>query len=255
MNKNERNIGYVLLALAALAFCLPAIHQDQAYHHFADQRTWLGIPHFADVLTNMVIGASGLLGLGLIRTRRLTLPWETTTCLAVFFLGLILTWPGSAYYHWSPSDTTLLWDRLPMTIAFAGVVGAVVSTRVSGRMGTYSLVGLLYAGVGSLLAWRWTGNLAYYAVLQFGGLALVAGVLLTVRNNTDTLPWWELMGWYALAKLLEAGDGWVWHATEGLFAGHAWKHVAAGMAGYAMYRGLRRVSYTEAGPPANNAKE
>ena len=40
----------------------------------------------------------------------------------MFFLGLFLTGFGSGYYHWEPTNDTLVLDRLPMTILFAGVV-------------------------------------------------------------------------------------------------------------------------------------
>ena len=33
-------------------------------------------------------------------------------------LGVLLTGFGSGYYHWSPSNETLVWDRLPMTLTF-----------------------------------------------------------------------------------------------------------------------------------------
>ena len=36
----------------------------------------------------------------------------------VFFLGVALVFLGSGYYHYAPNDDSLVWDRLPMTVAF-----------------------------------------------------------------------------------------------------------------------------------------
>ena len=43
---------------------LPPIPQDQSYHHFADQRTVLGIPNFWNVVSNIPFIAIGAVGCG-----------------------------------------------------------------------------------------------------------------------------------------------------------------------------------------------
>ena len=57
----------------------------------------------------------------------------------IFFVGVALVSAGSAYYHWSPSNPTLVWDRLPMTLGFMaffaviiGVIGCFEGMRVEG---------------------------------------------------------------------------------------------------------------------------
>jgi len=42
---------------------LPRIPQPQAYHLFADQRGFLGISNFGDVVSNMPFGMIGIWGL------------------------------------------------------------------------------------------------------------------------------------------------------------------------------------------------
>ena len=34
---------------------------------------------------------------------------------------------GSSYYHWKPSNSRLVWDRLPMTVGFMSLVAVVIS--------------------------------------------------------------------------------------------------------------------------------
>jgi len=56
----------VLIALAGAlaALLLPPLKQPQAYHQFADQRTWFGIPNFLNVISNVGFLLVGLVGLG-----------------------------------------------------------------------------------------------------------------------------------------------------------------------------------------------
>src|SRR5215472_17342126 len=103
--------GLTAISLTGLAL-LPKIPQDQAYHLFADQRTLIGIPNFWNVVSNIPFVAVGALGLARYRNNIATI---------VLFLGVFMTGIGSAYYHWAPSDGTLFWDRLPMTVAFAAI--------------------------------------------------------------------------------------------------------------------------------------
>ena len=51
------------------------------------------------------------------------------------FIGLLLTAFGSSYYHLSPIKERLVWDRLPMTIAFMAMVAAIIAERISLRAG------------------------------------------------------------------------------------------------------------------------
>jgi hypothetical protein len=51
------------------------------------------------------------------------------------FVGLQLTAFGSSYYHLSPNNSRLVWDRLPMTIAFMSMVAAIIAERISLRIG------------------------------------------------------------------------------------------------------------------------
>jgi len=50
-----------------------------------------------------------------------------------FFTGLILIGLGSGYYHLAPSNSTLVWDRMAITVSFMSffvlVVGESISTN------------------------------------------------------------------------------------------------------------------------------
>src|SRR5215472_16803799 len=130
-----------LLAPIALAviFLLvyPPIPQDESYHVFGDQRQLLGIPNFWNVVSNVgfaVVGIMGLLRFHELASRPL-------------FAGVFLTSIGSAYYHWSPDDARLIWDRLPLTIVFLSLLSILIGIAYDERIGRKLLLPLLLFGV------------------------------------------------------------------------------------------------------------
>src|SRR4029077_4856681 len=149
VKNNHRVIAVLVLMIASLfgLLLLPPIPQDQGYHNFADQRTLLGIPHFWNVVSNLPFIAIGAAGLRRFHRHAATF---------VIFLGIFLTGFGSSYYHWSPSDSTLFWDRLPMTLCFMAMLAVVVEERIGERLGAVLLWPLFAIGLLSLVLWRLT---------------------------------------------------------------------------------------------------
>ena len=239
LTRHERWVGLMLLAMAG-AWLLPAMQQPAEYHDFADRRTFLGIANAGDVLSNVAFALAGLYGFFQLQRRRRLLGPAVRASLHVFFAGLILTALGSAYYHLDPTNPTLVLDRLPMTIAFAGVFGAVVAERVSTRGGFAALAVMLAIGLASVFYWKHTDNLTPYAVVQFGGMAGVIALLVATPRGAEALPWWGLIAWYALSKVVEAGDSVIWHASSAVVAGHFLKHLAAAIGGVVIAHALRR---------------
>lgn len=233
-------IGVLVAAIAGWTL-LPFIAQDQAYHRFADQRAWLGIPRAADVLSNAAFAVVGMFGVArLVAGNRPRLSAATTASLWCISAGLILTSAGSACYHLDPNDRTLTWDRLPMTVVFAGILGAAVAERIGDTMARALLPALVLLGIASVFHWRASGDLSLYVALQFGGVASLLLLILATRGSRDPVPWGAVIAWYAVAKIAEAGDAAIWEKTGGVFAGHAIKHLAAACAGAAALRPLWR---------------
>jgi hypothetical protein len=204
-----------LAALAALTLLvLPPVHQDPAYHNFADSRTLLGIPNFWNVITNLPFVLAGLVGLR-------KCPGFAN---AVLFSGLLLTGLGSAYYHLSPSDQTLLWDRLPMTIVFMSILAIV---KGADRWLLLTLVGL---GIASVLWWRYSGDLRLYGVVQFGpGLLLLPAL----RSSPGKSYLRVITILYVLAKIAEGFDGSIYLYLP--LSGHSLKHLLAGTSAIWMF--------------------
>lgn len=219
--------GSAAFSLAALFLFVPPIPQSQAYHHFADQHTMLGIPHFWNVVSNLTFVVVGAMGLYRVRGN-----WSAST----FFLGVFLTGFGSAYYHWRPDDIGLFWDRLPMSVAFMAALAYVVEERIDERIGQLLLWPLILLGIVSLLIWIRTDDLRLYAWVQFFPcIALPLMFWLFEPKYSGTIYWFAAAGLYILAKILEYADAAVYSATGHLMSGHALKHVAAAGACYAIY--------------------
>lgn len=235
------SIGLAAIVLTMLAWTmLPAIAQDLGYHHFADQREWLGVPRAADVFSNLAFALVGFAGvIRLASLRRPRFAPATDAGLWCIALGLVLTAIGSAWYHRNPNDSTLVWDRLPMSLVFAGVLGTAIAQRFGSDVGRVALSLLVPLGILSVVYWNLTGDLALYLAVQFGGIGGLLLLLVLTRKNDDPFPWAWVLAWYALAKIVEYADRPIWDATHGLIAGHTLKHLLAAVAGAAALWPLR----------------
>ena len=96
---------------------------------------------------------------------------------------------------------------------------------------------------GPFAVWWWTvsGNVAPYAGLQFGGMALLVLILFWRDDGNAFGPNWGLLiGVYALAKVLEAADAQIWELTAHVISGHTLKHLAAAFVALAVIAPMYR---------------
>ena len=249
-----RVLGFLGLGIVALGivFCLPPIPQDLSYHTFADDRTMLGIPNFQNVASNLPFLVVGGLGLRLLLRRDAVRPggpvlepaerWP----LVVLFAGVLLTGFGSSWYHLAPDNDRLVWDRLPMTVAFMGFFASMIAERIGVRAGTWLLGPLVWLGFASVLNWhmgeqRDAGDLRLYGFVQFYPLVTIPLMLyLFPARYTRSGDVIIALAWYFLAKVLEAGP-----VDRGLYdmghltSGHALKHLAAALGAYWLFLMVR----------------
>lgn len=237
------------IAAIGVTLSLPPIPQDPTYHHFADQRNMLGIPHFLNVVSNapfILVAALGLTVLLLPGTQGqgpFTDPSERWAFL-ILFAGVGLTGFGSGYYHLAPSNVTLFWDRLPMTIAFMSLFASIIAERISLNAGRSLLLPLLAVGIASVMNWhlgeiRGAGDLRLYGFVQyFPLLAIPILVLLFPPRYTRTADLFGALGWYGLAKILELLDAQIF-ALGNLVSGHTLKHLASALGTYWILRMLK----------------
>ncbi len=247
-----RVLPVVVLGVAAVSvlLALPPLPQPKSYHAFADQRTLLGVPHCLNVVSNLPFLVVGILGVMFVLRQE---PGAGTPFLErrergpflLFFLGIGLTAFGSAYYHLDPNNDRLVWDRLPMAVAFMALSASVLGERIAPRLGKWSLPPLVLLGLASVAYWHWTeqrgrGDLRFYYFVQFYPmLALPLILALFPPRYTRTADLWAAFGWYVLAKILEhPGDGPIYD-LGGWVSGHTLKHLAAALAAWQILRMLR----------------
>jgi hypothetical protein len=229
MALSHREVLGIAGAGAALAIGLvvvPPVAQDPRYHAFADARTIAGVPNFWNVATNAAFVVAALWGLRALGSRTAFAERWERAAYAALMAGTALAGVGSTYYHLNPTDTRLLWDRLPMTVVFMSLLAATAGERMSGGAGKRLLVPLLLLGLGSVVYWAAAGDLRLYGLVQFGAmLAVPLLLLLRPPRYTGTGAVWGMAALYAVAKAAELMDRRMVAVVA--TGGHPWKHVAA----------------------------
>lgn len=252
MSRKYATPALLLLAftVATIAFVSPRTPQPQSYHNFADQRSWLGLPNFGDVVSNVGFAIVGIWGLWfLLRlgpeqvAARFFHPSERW-CYSLVFLGMLLTALGSANYHLAPDNARLVWDRLPMTIVFMSLVTAIIADRISAPAAVWLCPLLLAIGMLSVLEWYWSeraghGDLRLYAAVQVYAVLMLLLVLFLPSRYTRTVDLAVVVVLYVLAKSFETFDRKIF-ALGHLVSGHTLKHLAAALAGYWVLRMLEK---------------
>lgn len=219
--------GALVIALALAMIAHGPITQPAAYHAFADARTSLGVPRAADVLSNIPFA---IIGAWALARHRASMSWT------VFDASVVLVALGSAYYHLSPDDARLVWDRLPITLVCAALLAAMYEDTALHKPSNARLVALCAAGAASVAWWRATGDLRPYLLLQAAPVFVV--------------PLWQWRGGapaharalYGLAiaaevgaKICEALDRRIFEATA-VLSGHTLKHLLAALGIYLVVR-------------------
>jgi hypothetical protein len=229
----------IVIVITFIATLLVAsIPQMQSYHDFADQREILGVPNFFDVISNIPFAIVGIIGLIFtMRNRQKVAPHSWP----VFFAGVTLVSIGSAYYHLSPNNDTLVWDRLLMTAAFMGLFVALLSEYVNQKIERRFLIIAVIAGIASVVHWHYTDDLRLYIWVQAVPLITVALILLMFKGGY-THQWYLFVALvcYLLAKVTELYDKEIFSLTGETVSGHTIKHILAALGAYCVFLLLKR---------------
>lgn len=224
-------LGGVAFAAIVGTLLVPRFPQDASYHRFADTRTIAGIPNFWNVISNVPFALVGVYGLALTPRLESRSLWPGYIAFCVAVIGVCF---GSAYYHYAPSTPALVWDRLPMSIAFMAVLALILGDRVNPALYRTLLGPLLIIGAATVFYWSWTeshgvGDLRPYALVQFLPFLLIALMLWLYPGSRESAAWlWWSFLMYFLAKVAEHFDAAVYRAVG--IGGHAIKHLLSAVA-------------------------
>lgn len=213
--------GAAILAAAVCVVVLGPIERGETFHHYADQRTWLGIPHAGDVLSNLAFVVVALHYL-----RRVPALGLAVACIGA----------GSAIYHWAPSDTTLVVDWAPIGVTLMLVLAVVIRDRIGARAGqvvqSFGPLAAVFA-VGYWLVTGGTegdarGDMAPYVALQVLGVALPPLLALVAPGRIATRYLLAAVVCFLAARVFGAYDAQLLDAIA--ISGHSLKHLAAAAA-------------------------
>lgn len=245
---NKSKWGYFLLAfIGFVVICviiyLAPIEQNSEYHNFSDNIKLFGIPNFLNVISNFPFLLVGFLGI----KKYVKNPLSQRQYL-MFFAGVLLVAFGSGYYHWNPTNDTLLWDRLPMTILFMALFSIIISEFISEKLGQKLLIPLVLIGVLSIFWWQYFDDLSMYVIVQFYPMIAIPIILLIFKSeNGNNRAYWYLLLAYVVAKLFEHFDNEVF-TILGFVSGHTLKHIAASIGLYIVYKSFsenEKIEYSK----------
>jgi len=243
-------LGIITVAAGITVALVPRMAQPLDYHNFADQRTFLAVPNFLNVISNapfLLVGAWGVT-VALCFSESMVPPFITPVerwPYLILAVGVALTCLGSAYYHLAPDNARLVWDRLPMTLGFMSLLSALLMERVNLRAGLLALGPLLALGLASVAQWyisesRGAGDMRLYLMVQFFTLLLILLILwLFPARYTRGADLVVAMGFYVLAKVCEVRDRQIFNFGH-IVSGHTLKHLAAAIGIYWIFRMVAR---------------
>jgi hypothetical protein len=225
------------------------LEQPQWYHDFSDARTIFGIPNAFDVLSNIALLIPGAFGIALVKDmKRIEKgyrdPFELTM-LTTLFSGIILIFFGSMWYHLSPDDDTMVWDRLPMTIVFASLTSLVISDRWSVEIAKKVHWPLVAIGISSILLWHFTGDLRPYMFFKHEPIIFIVVLLVFTTGAYDrSKDYFIALGLFLAATIFELADKQVFEILN-IMSGHTIKHLLAGLACWYLFKMIQNRQILE----------
>lgn len=203
-----------------------------------------------NVLSNLALLVVGTAGVVWVLRHR----GDDAAAALALFGGVIATAIGSASFHLEPevgralNRPKLFWDRLPMTVAFAGLLALVMRDRVFHRPNRLPLPLLAAAGMATTVYWYVTHDLYPYAFFQLFAAAGTLLMICALRPSTTEAGYVAgAVFLFGVAKLLEDFDDAI-YARYG-FGGHPLKHVAGAAAALLVLLWLIKRRPTLPAPP------
>ena len=235
-NLKKYGIFLLVAVMIAMLYFYGPISQPLKYHDFADKRAIGSLPYGADVLSNLGFLLVGLWGFIRLFSQRhhpqISHGWPGYI---LFLSALIGTAAGSAFYHWAPDNFRLIWDRLPIALACAGLLAAVhCEIRRSSKGWTETAAWAIFAAA-SVVWWYITGlygqdDLRPYILLQCLPLVLIPlWQKVYSASRADRKAFLLAIGCYMLAKVAELNDHVLFNSLH-MVSGHTLKHLFATLA-------------------------
>lgn len=185
----------------------------QGYHDFVDKRSFLRIPNFLDVISNLAIMLPALY---LLQTRKNKSLLSNLLILHISLLAIT-----SGYYHLNPSDKTVFWDIMSIATGSMIVLLIIMDTTTE-----YNLLLYIFA-VFSIIYWKYTGDLRLYLLIYIGVPFYIISKY--YKNNNLRVYLFIMIFCNILVWLTEFNDHYIYKITNNLVSGHTLKHIFSGI--------------------------
>jgi len=219
----------IFFIIAAISY--GPISQPQEYHDFADDREFLSIPNALDVMSNLAIVYPGILGLVLVYERRneSEISDDEVSIQITLFSGMILTFAGSVWFHLDPNDSTMLWDRLGMSVVIGSCISLLIHDMYDRNLAGNIHLPIVVISIISVLWWPVFDDLRFYFIIKHHPFILFPILLLFGNRIYDKVSgyYWGL-SMFILATIFEFTDLKIFEIT-GFISGHTLKHIFAGI--------------------------
>ncbi|KAJ8774810.1 hypothetical protein K2173_017256 [Erythroxylum novogranatense] len=205
-------------------------HFNFCFFFFMITVTVTGVPNTLNVITNFPFLIVGVVGFILslqgclfnISLRGEVWGWT------LFFAGIVGMSFGSAYYHLKPDDARIMWDALPMMIAYSSLLSCFMVERLGQRIGLSCLFGLLLVVLLSMVYARTFNDLRLCMLFQLIPCIVIPGLaFLYPAKYTHSKYWLWAAGVCILSKFEAAFDRKIYNANRYFISGHSLEHLCS----------------------------
>ncbi len=188
--------------------------------------------NFHNVLSNIPFVLVGLFGIYSLYKNKIQQN-NFLTSSYIFSLGILATAFGSAYFHAKPHPDTLFWDRLPMAMSFAGMLGMITTDRLFPRLKTRFIYLIFLISILTVINWSFGNHdLRPYLILQFvGGFYVFLTAACTPSNILRNKKIFSSTFFFVLAKIFEIYDQQILELIK-ITNGHSLKHLSAAISAF-----------------------
>ncbi|XP_057427704.1 uncharacterized protein LOC130721175 isoform X2 [Lotus japonicus] len=226
--KKTRVLFAAFLCCISFFLFTPKIPRSLNHHRFADLRNLLGVPNTLNVITNFPFLVVGVLGLvlalegGVFNISSQAEVWAWV----LFYAGILGYAFGSTYYHLKPDNNRVLWDMLPMMVAYSSLFSSLVVERIGKCIGLCCMCALLLSAFICVIYERLCDDIRLCLMFQFILPLAIAAVSLVYRSNyTDSRYWLSSIGIYLLGKFVAVVDRKLYRVNNYVISGHSLEHL------------------------------
>ncbi|KAG7554978.1 hypothetical protein ISN44_As11g011700 [Arabidopsis suecica] len=215
-------------------FITPKVPLDSFRHHiFADKRNFMGVPNTLNVMTNfpfLIIGVLGFvlcIGGSFFNISLKGEIWGWT----LFYAGIASLAFGSAFYHLKPDDNRIVWDTLPILIAYSSLFSSFLVERAGEIVGLSCLIVLLFIAFFSVAYARVFNDLRLCMTFQLiPCLAIPVMTVLLPPKYSHSRFWLWAAAAYTIARIEGLADNKIYNANRYIISGHSLEHLCSAAA-------------------------